>query len=136
MLIREADHVFFCVADPATSVWLKALRPDAYDLYVLYDDTKRRYLTYMQMAEAMLHFVRRGRKVVAIYYGHPGVFVLSSHRAIRIARREGHAAVMHAAVSALDTLCADIGIDPSQPGMVTYEATDMLIRRRRPDPSR
>ena len=131
--IRDADEVFFCVADPATVVWVKALRPDAYDLYVLYDDGKPRYLTYMQMAEAMLHFVRLGRRVLAIYYGHPGVFVLSTHRAIAIARREGHRAVMRAAVSALDTLCADLGIDPSQPGLQTFEATDMLIRRRRVD---
>lgn len=48
-LIRDADHVFYCVADPATNVWIKRLRPDAYDLYVLYDDHKLRYYTYMQM---------------------------------------------------------------------------------------
>ena len=134
MLIRDADEVFFCVADPATSVWIKARRPDAYDLYVLYDDSKLRYLTYMQMTEAMLHYVRQGRRVVAIFYGHPGIFVLSTHRAVIIARREGHRAVMRAAVSALDALCADLGVDPSQPGLQTFEATDMLVRRRCIDP--
>jgi hypothetical protein len=131
--IRAADHVFFCVADPATKVWLLTERPDAYDLYVLYDDAKRRYLTYMQMAEAMLHPVRQGKRVVAVFYGHPGIFVLATHRAVQIARREGHRAEMRPAVSALDTLCADLGVDPSQPGMQMYEATDMLIRGRRPD---
>jgi hypothetical protein len=135
ILLREADKVFYCVADPVTVVWIKRLRPDAYDLYVLYDDRKLRYLTYMQMTEAMLYFVRRGMKVVVVFYGHPGIFVLSTHRAIRIARREGHRAVMRAAVSALDTLCADLGVDPSQPGMQTFEATAMLVRLRRPDPS-
>lgn len=132
--IRAADHVFYCVADPATKIWILSERPDAYDLYVLYDDSKPRYLTYMQMTEAMLHYVREGAHVVAIFYGHPGVFVLSTHRAVTIARREGHQANMRAAVSALDTLCADLGVDPSQPGMQMYEATDMLIRRRQPDP--
>ncbi len=134
MEIRDADEVFFCVADPATSVWIKTRRPDAYDLYVLYDDSKLRYLTYMQMTEAMLYFVRQGRRVVAIFYGHPGIFVLSTHRAVTIARREGHRAVMRAAVSALDALCADLGVDPSQPGLQTFEATDMLVRNRRIDP--
>ncbi|MBZ5710981.1 SAM-dependent methyltransferase [Nannocystis pusilla] len=131
--IRAADHVFFCVADPATKVWLLTERPDAYDLYVLYDDAKRRYLTYMQMAEAMLHPVRQGKRVAAVFYGHPGIFVLATHRAVQIARREGHRAEIRPAVSALDTLCADLGVDPSQPGMQMYEATDMLIRDRRPD---
>ena len=134
MRICEADKVFYCVADPATVVWLKDLRPDAYDLYVLYDDTKIRYITYMQMTEAMLHYVREGQNVVAIFYGHPGVFVLSTHRAVQIGQREGHKVTMRAGISALDTLCADIGIDPSQPGMQTFEATDTLIRRRRLDP--
>jgi hypothetical protein len=131
--IDDAEYVFYCVADPATKVWINSMRPDAYDLYVLYDDSKRRYSTYVQMSEALLHYVRRGARVVAIFYGHPGIFVLATHRALRIARREGHRAEMRAAVSALDTLCADLGVDPSQPGMAMYEATEMLIRRRRPD---
>ena len=37
-LIEDADKVLFCVADPATIVWLKRLRPDALDLYVLYGE--------------------------------------------------------------------------------------------------
>ncbi|WP_339744945.1 SAM-dependent methyltransferase [uncultured Rubinisphaera sp.] len=133
--IRSADQVFYCVADPATQVWLKKLRPDAYDLYVFYEDTKPRYHTYVQMSEAMLHYVRQGQHVVGIYYGHPGVFVLSTHRSIAIARREGHIAQMKPGVSALDCLCADLGVDPSYPGMSTFEATDMLVRQRKIDPT-
>lgn len=134
-LIRAADAVFYCVADPATILWIRDIRPDAYDLYVLYDDHKVRYTTYMQMSEAMLYYVRQGKKVVAIYYGHPGIFVLSTHRAIQIARREGHLATMRAGVCALDCLCADLGVDPCHPGLQTHEATDMLIRQRKPDTS-
>jgi hypothetical protein len=134
-LIANADKVLYCVADPATVVWLRRLRPDALDLYVLYGDDKVRYTTYMEMAEAQLYWVRQGLRVVVIFYGHPGIFVLSTHRAIQIARREGHRAVMRAAVSALDTLCADLGVDPSHPGLQTHEATDCLIRRRRIDTS-
>ncbi|MFJ4344391.1 SAM-dependent methyltransferase [Pseudomonas sp. NPDC089401] len=134
-LLKAADKVFYCVADPATTVWLKHLRPDAFDLYVLYDDNKVRYHTYMQMSEAMLHPVRQGEHVVAVFYGHPGIFVLSTHRAIAIARREGYPAVMRAGICALDCLCADLGIDPCHPGLQTHEATDMLVRDRAPDTS-
>lgn len=134
-LIRAADAVFYCVADPATILWIRDIRPDAYDLYVLYDDHKVRYTTYMQMSEAMLYHVRQGKKVVAIYYGHPGIFVLSTHRSIQIARREGHLATMRSGVCALDCLCSDLGVDPCHPGLQTHEATDMLIRQRKPDTS-
>lgn len=134
-LIEGADKVLFCVADPATIVWIKRLRPDALDLYVLYGDGKVRYTTYMQMTEAQLYWVRKGLNVVVIFYGHPGIFVLSTHRAIKLARREGHHAIMKAGVCALDTLCADLGVDPCHPGMQTHEATDCLVRRRHIDPS-
>jgi len=134
-LITEADKVLFCVADPATIVWLKRLRPDALDLYVLYGENKLRYTTYMQMTEAQLYWVRKGLKVVVVFYGHPGIFVLSTHRAIKLARREGYRAIMKAGVCALDTLCADLGVDPCHPGMQTHEATDCLLRRRRIDTS-
>ncbi|MBV6829924.1 SAM-dependent methyltransferase [Xanthomonas euvesicatoria] len=134
-LIQAADKVLFCVADPGTIVWLKRLRPDALDLYVLYDEDKVRYTTYMQMTEAQLYWMRQGLNVVVVFYGHPGIFVLSTHRAVMIARREGYQATMKAGVCALDTLCADLGVDPCHPGLQTHEATDCLIRQRRIDTS-
>ncbi len=96
-------------------MWLKQIRPDALDMYVLYGENKVRYTTYMQMTEAQLYWVRQGLKVVVVFYGHPGIFVLSTHRAIKIARREGHKAMMKASVSALDTLA-----------LAAFTATSML----------
>ena len=133
--IRSADHVFYCIYDRVTQVWISTLRPDAYDLTLLYDPQVDRYFTYIRMSEAMLHYVRQGKKVVAIYYGHPGVFAMPAHRAIAIARREGHQARMRPGISALDHLVADLGFDPALPGLLTFEATDMLLRRRRIDPT-
>jgi hypothetical protein len=39
------------------------------------------------------------------------------------------------AVSALDCLFADLGIDPADTGLQSYEATEFLVHRRTPDPS-
>ena len=64
------------------------------------------------MVEELLEPVRRGRRVCAAFYGHPGVFVTPSHEAIRQARAEGFPARMLPAVSAEDCLFADLGIDP------------------------
>ena len=129
-LIKHADKVFYCVADPVTEVYIKSLSPDAQDLYVFYSNNKERYHTYVQMAEVMLREVRKGLKVVTVYYGHPGVFVLPSHRAVQIARKQGLRAFLVPAVSALDCLVADLDFDPSFPGFQILEATDMLLRKR------
>ena len=128
--IKRADRVFFAVADPATEAFILENNPGAVDLYPLYDDGKHRSDTYVQMAEVLLRDVRKGYYVVGVFYGHPGVFVNPSHRAIAIARSEGFDAVMYAGVSAEDCLFAEIGIDPSRPGCQTVEATDLLIRNR------
>ena len=133
--IRSADAVFHCVYDKVTQAWIGELRPDAYDLRILYGEDIDRHLTYVRMAESMLHHVRRGKKVVAVFYGHPGVFAMPAHRAVHIARQEGHRARMRPGISALDHLVADIGFDPALPGMASFEATDLLLRKRRIDPS-
>lgn len=133
--IRSADAVFHCVYDKVTQARIGELRPDAYDLRILYGEDIDRHLTYIRMAEAMLHHVRCGRKVVAVFYGHPGIFAMPTHRAVHVARQEGHRARMRPGISALDHLVADLGFDPALPGMASFEATDLLLRNRRIDPS-
>jgi len=73
--------------------------------------------------------------VCAVFYGHPGVFVLPSHAAITQARAEGYDAEMLPGISAEDCLFADLGIDPAVHGCQTFEATDFLLRHRRFDPT-
>lgn len=88
--IKSADKVLYCVTNAATAVYIRELCPDALDLRVFYDNDKPRHATYIQMSEACLYFARQGSNVVAVFYGHPGVFVLPSHRAIQIAQKEGN----------------------------------------------
>ena len=129
--IKYSDVVLYCVADPATEIWIKENSRYSIDLYQFYGNEKRRLDTYIDMADAMLKYVREGKDVCGVFYGHPGVFVYPSHRAIGIARSEGYKAAMLPAISALDCLFADIGVDPSTKGSQTVEATDLLLRKRR-----
>lgn len=133
--ILAADYVFHCLYDRVTQIWIDRLRPDALDLRILYAQSTDRHDTYICMAEAMLHHVRRGKRVVAVFYGHPGFFATPTHRAIQIAKREGHVAKMRPGISALDHLVADVGFDPMIPGLLSYEASDLLIHGRRLDSS-
>jgi hypothetical protein len=128
--LQWADAVFYCVSDPATERWIQEQHSGAIDLYTLYDNDKDRRKTYVQMAEMMLQAMRQGLNVVGVFYGHPGVFVNPSHRAISIARQEGHAAFLLPAVSSLDCLFADVGVDPAVAGCQIVEATDLLLRQR------
>ncbi|OAX32463.1 hypothetical protein K503DRAFT_870137 [Rhizopogon vinicolor AM-OR11-026] len=76
----------------------------------------------------MLKAVRAGHDVLGVFYGHPGIFVSPSHRAIAVAREEGYRARMLPGISAGDYLFADLEFDPSLHGCNTYEATELLLR--------
>ena len=128
--IQAADKVFYCIADPATEVYIEKLNSSAFDLCKFYDDGKLRHDTYIQMAEAMLKEVRNGFSVVGCFYGHPGIFAYPTHRAVVIARNEGFEAVMLPGVSAQDCLFADLNVDPSRSGCQTLDATDIVLRNR------
>ena len=81
------------------------------------------------MVEAILEPVRAGERVCAAFYGHPGVFSLPPHEAIKQARSEGFVATMLPGISAEDCLFADLGVDPAEAGCQSYEATRFLERR-------
>ncbi|KAJ7691778.1 tetrapyrrole methylase [Mycena rosella] len=135
-LIKEADKIFYAVTDPATECYIQEnSRGDHFDLTTFYDTNKKRYESYVQMSEVMLREVRAGRNVLGIFYGHPGVFVAPSHRAIAIAREEGFQAKMLPGISAEDYMFADLGFDPSTQGCMTQEATELLVRNKKLDPS-
>ncbi len=133
--IESAERLFYLVADPASEAWIRSLNSAAESLADLYAEGRPRRRTYAAMVERIVAPLAEGARVCAAFYGHPGIFVGPSHEAIRRARAGGHEARMLAAVSAEDCLFADLGVDPSSDGCQSFEATDFLVRRRRPDPT-
>ncbi|PVG01141.1 tetrapyrrole methylase [Serendipita vermifera] len=134
--IKEADKVYYIVTDPVTQAFIEEnAKGPTFDLSVYYDADKYRYTSYVQMAEVMLNAVREGCNVLGLFYGHPGIFVSPSHRALAIAREEGYEARMLPGVSAEDYMFADLGLDPALPGCVCYEATNFLIRNKPLNPA-
>ncbi|HEX7113837.1 MAG TPA: SAM-dependent methyltransferase [Steroidobacter sp.] len=133
--IERSDVVFAATSDGVVESWLTEMHPDVRSLQVFYQEGKSRLDTYHEMIDAMLTEVRAGKNVCGAFYGHPGVFAWPSHRAIEIARREGFPAHMEPGVSAEDCLYADLGIDPGKYGCQHYEATQLMLYRRRIDPS-
>jgi len=133
--IEQADDVLFAMADRLSTNWLSELNPKARSLAPLYAPGKKRLDTYNEMVEEILASVRAGNDVCVAFYGHPGVFVYPGHEAVGRARAEGFSARMLPAISTLDCVVADIGIDPARTGMQSYEASDFLLHLREPDPA-
>ena len=133
--LEGADELLFVAADPAVSEWISRLNPRARSLGTLYEPGRPRPEIYAEMVEEILAAVRRGGRVCAAFYGHPGVFVSPSHEAVAQARAEGFPARMLPGISAEDCLFADLGINPGERGWQSYEATEFLVRGHVPDPT-
>jgi precorrin-6B methylase 1 len=121
--IEAADEVAYLVADPVAALRIEALNRRSRSLDGFYGETKPRWDTYAEVVDEIVSAVTAGARVCAVLYGHPGIFAWASHEAIARVRAAGLPARMLPAVSALDCLLADLGIDPAATGLQTYEAT-------------
>ena len=130
-----ADEVLFLVADPLAASWITSVNPRSRSLHTHFRPGGVRSEAYAAIVEDILGRVRRGGEVCVALYGHPGVYAWLSHEVIRRADGEGISARMLPAVSAEDCFFADLGVDPGASGCQSYDATDLLIRRRELDPS-
>ena len=126
--IAAADEVLYLVADPVSALRVEALNPRARSLDELYAPTKDRRTTYEEIVAEIVSAVHAGADVCAVLYGHPGVFAYPGHAAVARLRGDGVPARMLPAVSSLDCLFADLGIDPARTGLQAYEATGFVTR--------
>lgn len=130
--IQEAERVMV-LTDGAAFGMIAEQRPDLVDLRVYYGDGKDRRQTYREMEAAILAEVQSGKRVCAVFYGHPGVFADVPHAVIRKAREAGFSARMEPGISAEACLYADLGIDPGRSGVQSVEATQFLLEERQID---
>lgn len=133
--IQLADVVFAAVSDNIVEMWLERMHPDVRSLQPYYGEGKPRMATYREWVEVMMTEVRAGKRVCAVFYGHPGIFAWSPHKVIETARAEGFTAHMEPGISAEDCLYADLGIDPGTFGCQHFEASQLLFYERRIDTS-
>lgn len=135
LAIERAEKVLTLLPDPVAELWVRSLNASAETLSSEYLPGRDRLALYEEMAEAMLAHVRQGKRVCAVGFGHPGIAATPFHRAVERAREEGFDAVMLPAVSSLDCLFADLGIDPARYGCRISDATEFLAVPRHVDPS-
>jgi hypothetical protein len=131
--IVRADDVLYLLSEPAPTSWIHTLNPAARSMIDIYRTGRDQREVYEELVETALAGVRRGRNVCMVTYGNPAVFDDSCHEAVRRARDEGYSAQMLPAVSAIDCLFVDLGIDPGRGGLQLFEATDFLTSERTPD---
>ena len=133
--IEQADVVFVAASNQVVEEWVGTMNSNVISLQPLYAEGKSRKQTYQEMNELIMQEVRAGKKVCGAFYGHPGVFALTPHETIRMARAEGFKAHMEPGVSAEDCLYADLGVDPGNCGCAHFEANNFMFNQTVFDPT-
>ena len=133
MVLDRADSVYYAASDLTMIAWFKEHYPRSQP-FPPYREAKTLAETYGQWVDVLLADLAKGKRVAAAFYGHPGFGVMASHEAMGKARAKGYDVVMLPAISSLDCLLADLGVDPFE-GLAINEATDFVTRRFIPDPA-
>ena len=124
--MASAESLLHVIGEPIQEDALLAINPNAKTMTDLYADGMERSFTYEAMVLELMAELEKGKRTVAAFYGHPGVFTYPSHESVRRARAAGFPARMLPGISAADCLYADLGIDPGD-GCQAYEATSFLM---------
>jgi uncharacterized protein YabN with tetrapyrrole methylase and pyrophosphatase domain len=128
--IRRCNQTF--VTDPAPGVadYLSGVSPHLVNLASWFKPGVHRLLIYRAIAAEIVTAAVERSPVCFATYGHPKVYSYPTVLIQRAAAILDLRTTVLPGISFIDTLLADLGIDPGFDGLQIYEATDLLIRRR------
>src|SRR6188474_1578950 len=133
--IEQADIVLYLVNEPAMKEWLRNANSNTQSLDHLYFFHKKRIDNYKEITNYILSMLHKNLHACIVLYGHPTVFAKPALDAVLKARTLGYETKILPGISAEDCLFADLAIDPGADGCLSYEATDMLIHKKKINPS-
>ncbi len=133
--IKQSDKVVYSLNEPAMEAWIRKNNKNSESLNFLENQHNFRIDTYKAITNYIVNEVKKSQHVCAVFYGHPTVFAKSALDAALTLDEEGYSTKILPGISSEDCLFADLKIDPGSHGCQSYEATDLLIRRKKIDPS-
>ena len=129
--IRRSNEVLYVDTGIATRTYLTGLCPKVTSLFeTSYRETAHRLNAYHHMAACVLEAALDHPPVTFAMHGHPIVGAYAPFLIVDMANVLGLEARVLPGISAMDSLFAELMIDPCVAGMQMYEATDLLLRRR------
>lgn len=128
--IRSSREVLYLDAGVATRTVLETLCPRVTSLYDSYVQGGPRVSAYEHMAALVIDAALDHPPVTFAIHGHPLVAVHPSFLVMQLADLLDLRVSVLPGISAIDTILADLRLDPVVNGIQMYEATDLLLRRR------
>ena len=129
--MRSSREVLYLDTGVATMPYLQTLCPRVTSLYdESYVESASRVGAYDHMAARVIESALDHPPVTFAIHGHPLVAVSAPFLVLDLAKALDLRAMVLPGISAIDTILADLRLDPVVGGVQMYEATDLLLRRR------
>jgi hypothetical protein len=129
--IRRAREVLHVSAGYGTHAYLQTLCAQVTDLgAAVYQPNLARLELFDRMSARVLEAALDYPPVVFAVHGHPLVYVYPSQQLLRASEILGLRTTVLPGISAFDSLCVDLRLDPGMQGLQMYEATELLLRQR------
>jgi len=129
--LRASREILYLDTGVATKYYLQGLCPRVTPLYEQsYGEDQPRLNAYEHMALRVVEAALDHPPVTFAIHGHPLIAVHAPFLVLELANALGLRVKVLPGISAIDTLLADLRLDPVVHGIQMYEATDLLLRRR------
>jgi len=129
--IRSSREVLYLDTGVATRSLLETLCPRVTSLYEQsYSEEGPRVDAYERMAARVIDAALDHPPVMFAIHGHPLVAAHAPFLVLELANALDLGVSVLPGISAIDTILADLRLDPVVHGVQMYEATDLLLRRR------
>ena len=132
--IRASHSVLYVDAGYGIHDYLLSLCRNVENLIPEYREGSLRVETYRAMATRVVEAALDDPPVTFAVYGHPTFFVYPSELIRRSAALLGLGVQVLPGISTIDTVSIELGIDVGMTGLQMYDATGMLLVKRRLDP--
>lgn len=129
--LRGCREALFLDSGVGTAAFLAGRCPKVTPLYGrAYGEADSRLDAYHHVAAAVIEAALDGAPVIFLVHGHPIVFCHASFLIRDLALLLGLSLEVLPGISSMDSLFADLWLDPGVTGVQMFEATDLLLRRR------
>lgn len=128
--IKNSDLVLYSLNEPLMAEWIRKTNTNSKSLDDEISEEIRRIDNYTRITNYIVSAVKEFQHVCVVFYGHPTVFAKSALDAAKLLKCSGFKTYIFPGISAEACLFADLYIDPGSHGLMSYEATDMLLRKK------
>ncbi|HHF7365646.1 TPA: SAM-dependent methyltransferase [Legionella bozemanae] len=127
VVMESSERLLYLVNDKVSSDYILNSHLNSESLEILYFKYQNRQDSYNAITEKIICEYKQYSSLCVLLYGHPTFFADFALDAVTRIRKQGGQAIILPAISSLDSLLADLLINPGKDGMAIYDATELLV---------